>query len=364
MLGKIPESGLQVIVINYDSVPIIERELTGWNPDFIVADESTRIKNPGTKLSKSIHRISKKCSYRMILTGSPITQNPLDLFSQYKMLDDNIFGKSFYAFKNYYAVLGFYNQPVGYKNMQDLIKKAHSIAYRVTKEDALDLPATIDEIHPVILENKTAKIYRQFVKDSHTELTKGEVAATNILTRILRLQQITGGFIKPDEGGHQYERISSAKLEALDDIITSMLESGEKIVVVARFIPEIKEICKLLEKKKFKYSLIFGETKNRADEINKFQNDKECMVFVGQIQTISMGITLTAASTCVFYSYSYNYADYIQVKSRIHRIGQTKKCLYIHLVAKNTIDEIILEALRKKEDIAKSVVDNWKNIIK
>lgn len=186
-LKAIPKEGLQVVVINYDSVSLIEANLLNWNPDFIVADESTRIKNPNAKSSKAVHRIAKKCKYRMILTGSPITQNPLDLYSQYKMLDESIFGTSFYAFKNYYAVLGNYNQPVGYKNMPELIEKAHSVAYRVTKADALDLPDTIDEVYPIHLEDKAAKLYKQFVKDSYIELSKGEVTATNILTRLLRL---------------------------------------------------------------------------------------------------------------------------------------------------------------------------------
>jgi SNF2 family DNA or RNA helicase len=363
-LRKIPQQGLQIAVINYDSVSLLEDALIKWKPDFFVADESTRIKNPGAKSSKSCHKISKQCSYRMILTGSPITQNPLDLYSQYKVLDEDVFGKSFYAFKSHYAVLGDYNQPIGYKNMADLIQKAHAIAYRVTKADALDLPETIDKIQPVILEPKALKLYQQFVKDSYMELTKGEVMATNILTRILRLQQMTGGFIRPDEEVDRYEKISTAKMDALDDILQSHIESGQKLVVMARFIPEIKEICKRLEKNKIKYSMICGEVKNRAEQIEKFQNDKDCLVFLGQLQTTSMGITLTAASTCVFYSLSYNYADYIQAKARIHRIGQINKCVYIHLVAKDTIDETVMAALQRKEDIAKSIVDNWKHIIK
>lgn len=110
--------------------------------------------------------------------------------------------------------------------------------------------------------------------------------------------------------------------------------------------------------------MICGEVKNRAEQIEKFQNDNEYKVFVGQLQTTSMGITLTSASTCVFYSLSYNYADYIQAKARIHRIGQINKCVYIHLVAKDTIDETVMGALQRKEDIAKSIVDNWKHIIK
>jgi SNF2 family DNA or RNA helicase len=364
LLRKISNEGLQIAVVNYDSVALIEDEIHKWHPEFIVADESTRIKNPQAKCSKAIHRIAKNCKYRMILTGSPITKNPLDLFSQYKMLDESLFGSSYYAFKNHFAVLGDFRQPIGYRNMPELIKKAHSIAYRVTKADALDLPDTIDEIHPIHLEEKAQRMYKQFVRDSYMELSKGEVTATNILTRLLRLQQITGGFIKPDEEVERYQQVSTAKLEALSDIVDSVIESGEKLVIMVRFIPEIKEITKLLDKKKLKYALIHGGIKDRAEEIRRFQEDEDCKVFVGQIQTTSMGITLTAASTCVFYSLSYNYADYIQAKARIHRIGQTKKCVYIHLVAKGTIDETVMQALEKKEDIAHTIVDNWRSIIK
>lgn len=363
-LKSIKGDGLQVVVINYDSVQLIEEDLARWKPDFIVADESTRIKNPNAKTSKAVHRISKGCRYRMILTGSPITQNPLDLYSQYKMLDEGIFGKSFYAFKNYYAVLGSYNQPIGYKNMPELISKAHSIAYRVTKADALDLPDTIDETRPVVLEEKAQRLYRQFVKDSYMELSKGEVIATNVLTRILRLQQVTGGFIRPDEEADRYEQISKAKLEALEDILDEAVEAEQKVVVMARFIPEIMEIQKLLEEKGIGYALIHGGVKDRAEEVRRFQEDTGCMVFVGQIQTTSMGITLTAASTMVFYSLSYNYADYIQAKARIHRIGQKNKCVYIHLIAQNTIDSEVMKALEQKQDIATAIVDNWRNIIK
>lgn len=363
-LKDIKGASLQAAVINYDSVQLIEEDLARWNPDFIVADESTRIKNPNAKTSKAVHRISKGCRYRMILTGSPITQNPLDLYSQYKMLDEGIFGKSFYAFKNYYAVLGSYNQPIGYKNMPELISKAHSIAYRVTKADALDLPDTIDEIRPVTLEEKAQKLYRQFVKDSYMELSKGEVIATNVLTRILRLQQMTGGFIRPDEEVDRYEQVSKAKLEALEDILDEAIEAGQKVVVMARFIPEIMEIQKLLEKKSIGHALIHGGVKDRAEEVRRFQEDTNCMVFVGQIQTTSMGITLTSASTIVFYSLSYNYADYIQAKARIHRIGQKNKCVYIHLIAQNTIDSEVMKALEQKQDIATAIVDNWRNIIK
>ena len=166
LLKGILHSGLEVAVVNYDSVPLIEKELTAWHPNFLICDESSKIKNPTAKMSKATYRIAKVCKYRLILTGTPIQNNPLDFFSQYKVLDDRIFGKSFYAFKNEYAVLGTYNQPIGWRKLSELVKKAHSIAFRVTKAEALDLPDIIDEIRPIALEDKTQKLYKAFVKES------------------------------------------------------------------------------------------------------------------------------------------------------------------------------------------------------
>lgn len=363
-LRNISKLGLEIAVINYDSVALVESEIMKWAPDFIICDESTKIKNPSAKVSKSVYRIAKTCRYRMILTGTPIQNNPLDFFSQYKVLDDNIFGTSFYAFKNQYAVLGRYNEPIGWRKLPELVEKAHSIAYRITKQEALDLPEFIDETRYIDLEPKAVKLYKDFVKDSYTELTGGEITATNVLTRLLRLQQITGGFLKVDGEGGRTENISSAKLDALEDIVDAAVSEARKLVIIARFMPEIAAICKMLENKGITYAKISGEIRDRSAEVDRFQADKNCMVFVGQIQTVSMGITLTAASTLVFYSLSYNYADYSQARARIHRIGQKNQCLYIHLIAKGTVDETVMQALERKDNIAKSVVDNWKSYIK
>lgn len=269
-LKTIPHKGLEVAVVNYDSVPLIEKELLSWNPGMIICDESSKIKDPTAKMSKATHKIAKLCKYRLILTGTPIHNNPLDFFSQYKVLDENIFGKSFYAFKNEYAVLGNFNQPIGWRNLAELVRKAHSIAFRVTKEDALDLPETTDIIRTIELEDKAMKFYRQFVKDSFMELSKGEVTDTNILTRLLRLQQITGGFLRPDEDTERYEQVSSAKLDALEDIIDTAVSEGKKIVIIARFIPEITEICKMLESKNIQYAKVCGDVKDRAYEVDEF----------------------------------------------------------------------------------------------
>ena len=161
--------GLQVIVVNYESCWRLEAELTKWKPDMIVCDESSKIKNPQAKCSKALHRLGKISSYNLILTGTPITNSPLDFFSQYKFLDERIFGGSFYGFRSYYAILGGYqnHQIVGYKHLAELVEKAHAIAYRIKIDEAVELPEFVDEIRPVKLEKKAQQIYDGISKDSY-----------------------------------------------------------------------------------------------------------------------------------------------------------------------------------------------------
>ena len=292
-----------------------------------------------------------------------MTNTPLDFFSQYKFLDENIFGGSYYSFRARYAVMGGYgnHQVVGYKNLQELTEKAHKIAFRITKKEALDLPEQVDTTRYVELEPTSRTIYNQVERESYAELEQGEIITRNVLTKLLRLSQITGGYIT-NEYTNMAEQISSAKINALEEIVDECIDANKKLVVFARFIPEIDAITKMLNKRKIKYALIRGDVKDRAGEVDKFQNDKETKIFIGQLQTTGMGLTLTASDTAVFYSLSYNFADYEQAKARIHRIGQKNTCTYIHLIAKNTIDEKVMEALSKKKNIADLVVDNWRSL--
>jgi len=154
-------TGLQVIVVNYESCWRLEDELMRWKPDMIVCDESSKIKNPQAKCSKALHKLGKVSEYNLILTGTPITNSPLDFFSQYKFLDETIFGSSFYAFRSKYAILGGFqnHQIVGYKNLQELVEKAHGIAYRIKLDEAVELPEFVEEMRPVELEKKAQQIY-------------------------------------------------------------------------------------------------------------------------------------------------------------------------------------------------------------
>jgi SNF2 family DNA or RNA helicase len=354
--------GVHVVVVNYESAWRMEKELANWHPDLIIADEGHKIKTHNTSVSKAMHRLGLLARYRILLTGTVITNKAIDVFSQYKFLDPRIFGNSFYAFRNrYFNMVGYGNHtPVLKKSMeQDLMKRIHSIAFRATKAECLDLPKTTDIIRHVELEPATLKKYKELVKQSYTELSAGEVTATNILTRLLRLSQLTGGFIGSDDGG-KIEQVSDAKLKALEDILESSIQEGHKLVVIARFIPEIHAICRMLEKKNIGYACIYGATKDRQEQVNRFQCDPDCMVFVGQIATAGLGITLTAASTMVFYSLDYSMSNFEQTKARIHRVGQKNGCTYIYLIAKGTVDSKILTALRNKADLAKMLIDDYR----
>ena len=357
-------NGLQVIVVNYESCWRLEAELVRWKPDMIVCDERSKIKNPQAKCSKALHRLGKLSSYNLILTGTPITNSPLDFFSQYKFLDESIFGGSFYAFRSKYAILGGFqnHQIVGYKHLAELVQLAHSVAFRIRIDEAVELPEFVEEIRPVKLEKKAQQIYDGIDKDSFAELMSGEVTARNVLTRLLRLSQCTGGFIRDDEGGDVQE-VSKAKLEALEDIIDGCMEEGKKVVVFARFVPEIDSIARMLQKKKIGYALIKGDVTDRAEQVDAFQNDPDTKVFIGQLQTTGMGLTLTAGAVAVYYSLDFSYANYEQSRARIRRIGQTKRGVYIHLVCKDTIDEKVMAALKQKADVSKLLVDDYKKLI-
>lgn len=360
-LKNLTGNGLQVVVVNYESAWRLEEDLKAYNADLVIADEAHKLKENRSKQSQGMHHIGDKARYKLLLTGTVITNRELDVFSQYRFLNPQIFGTSFYAFRNQYFDMGGYcnHTPIFRKWMcDDFLQKLHSIAFRVTKAECLDLPSVTEEVRQVDLESKAAKLYDNIEDESYAELGKSEVTTANILTRLLRLSQITGGHLTDDDG--VVNTVSSAKLEALSDIIDTAMAENKKIVVMARFVPEMDDIQEMLEKKKICYAVVRGGVKDRESEIHRFQYDDKCRVFVGQIAAAGLGITLTAASTMVFYSLDYNMSNFEQAKARIHRAGQKENCHYIYLVCRNTIDRKVLYALRKKMNLAKILVDDYR----
>lgn len=365
-----PFKALRIAVINYESTHRegIFEALAAYKPDLIVCDESQRIKNPSAAQSKALHKLGDAAPFRMILSGTPVQNNAVDLYSQYRFLDPAVYGANFYAFKNRYCIMGGYGQHqiVGYRNMDELVEKEHSVAYRVTKEECLDLPQQTFINRYVQFTDAEQAIYEQLRKSSFLELETGEnVTATTILTMYLRLMQLTGGFLTADESTRP-KQVNTAKLDALADIVDDyVMDAGKKLVIFARFRAEIAAIENLLRLRKIQYGSIYGDVpmEERGKIVEDFQTNPDTKVFVAQIQTAGLGITLHAASTAVFYSYDYNYANYAQALARIHRIGQRLPVTYIHLVVDGSIDEKILAALENKEDMAKTVVDSWREVL-
>jgi len=369
---------LEIILLNYDVVKKMEESISKWSPDMIICDESQKIKNGRAQQSKSIASLGKKTSYKLILTGTPITQGPLDIWSQYRFLDSSIFGNSFVKFRDRYAVMGGYmgKQVIATKTVptvlgkpnryydevlsEEFTRKMYSVACRVTKEEAIDLPEAVSSYRFAKLEPKAMKMYQKMEKDAI--LTLGEdsrVSAPIVLTQLLRLQQICGGFVRPDES-EEYLQVSSAKLEVMREIFEN---NQDKMVIFAKFIPEIEAISKMATEMGISHHTLTGKTKNRGQVIKEFQNDSDIQLFIAQIQTGGVGITLTAAPTVVFFSTGYSLIDYEQAKARVHRIGQNQKVNYIHIMSEGTVDVDIIKELARKQDIATMSVDILKTRI-
>lgn len=363
-----PENGVYpptVIIINYDSawrkdgrnIPVLN-----FKPDVAILDEGHKIKAHTTAVAKFARILGQKVPYRMLLTGTAITNSPMDIFSEYLFVDPGVFGGSFYAFRgHYFDMVGYgYHTPVFRKCLfEEFTNKIASRSFRVTKAECLDLPEKTDEIRTVELEPKAMKIYRDLVKESYSDLVSGGISANNVLTRMLRLSQLTGGFLRGDEAEYA-QAVSTAKLDALRDLLEAARSDGQKVVVIARFTAEINAIRKLCEEMKLRYSTIAGDTKDRAGEVERFQHDPEVAVFVGQIAACCTGITLHAARLMVFYSMDYSMANFEQCRDRIHRIGMdtTQPCHYIYLCAAKTVDLKVLASVRDKRDLARSLIDD------
>lgn len=365
MLGQKDGEGLQVAVINYEATWRMSQALKSWAPDLIIADESQKIKNGKTEQAKAMIALGKQAKYRVILTGTPLTQSPLDFFSQYRFLDSRIFGNSFIRFRNRYALMGGYGgyQVMGYHNLEELAEKAHSLAFRTTKVECLDLPDTVNQFRYAVLEPQARILYKKMQEDSILKLSETEkVTAPIILTELLRLQQITGGFLPVGEG--RTVQVSQAKLAVLQEELESLALAGKQVVIFARFIPEVEAIHKITQKLNLTAAVLTGQTsvEDRGSIIKDFQ-EGGLQVFISQIATGGLGITLTAADTAIFFSTDFSLANYEQAKARLHRIGQQKKVTYIHILAQETIDVEVIRKLADKQEVAKMVVDEYRLIL-
>ncbi len=342
-----------VYITNYEATRTdLKMHLLKKKFDLIVLDESTAVKNPSSQQSIACFELSRHIKDKLILTGTPIMNNPLDIYGQYRILNTDIYGRNFYWFKNRYAVMGGYldKQVVRWVNMVEFREKLHSCATQLTKDECLDLPEKLYQVIRLEMPDEQKKVYKDLKTGFIAEYRDEIITAPVVLTRLMRFSQITAGFCKTTEG-EEYAFSKNPKIDWLVDFVQN-LAFNRKVVAFCRFTYEIKMVEKALREAGIQFVTVQGGVKNRIDLVNRFNDDSSVRVFVGQLQTSGMGITLTGANYAVFMSNSYSYGERVQAEDRIHRIGQDKNCTYIDLLIKGSIDSSIHNTLERKESLS------------
>ena len=362
------ETALHILIMNVEALSTqkgvdFATKFLSSHRTLMAIDESTTIKNPKAKRTKNILRLSKLAKYRRIMTGSPVTKNPLDLYSQCEFLDPYCLDfASYYAFRNRYAEMktaNFYGRSVQivarFRHLDELAEKLKPFSYRVLKEDCLDLPEKTFMKRVVELTKEQKELYAQMKKMALAMLNGKVVTTKTALTQIMRLQQITCGHFTADDGTMQ-----DIKNNRIDELMDVLEEIEGKVVIWAHYQYDVKKIIKEIQKVHGPGSVVdyYGLTPKeiRQNNIEKFQNNDSVKYFVGTPATGGYGITLTAASNMIYYSNGYDLEKRLQSQDRIHRIGQKKPVTYIDLIAEDTVDNKIVKALRKKINIASEVM--------
>lgn len=362
---------LKIFIMNTEAfstekgVKYAEKFLLGTKPMFVI-DESTTIKNPRAKRTKNILRLSNLAKYRRILTGQPVTKSPLDLYTQFNFLDQDILNfDSYYSFTNRYATLmrrsvgtHSFDSIVGYRNLNELSEKIKPHSYRILKEDCLDLPDKIYMKRIISLTPEQKRVYDDLKRQALAEFNNDEtVTVTNALATLSKIHQVVCGHVITDMG-----RIEEIKNNRLKELLEILDECSGKVIIWASFRESIKQIEKAIQEKykdKQVVATYFGDTPadERQDVIERFQDPKDKLrFFVGNQSTGGYGITLTAANTVIYYSNTFDLEKRIQSEDRAHRIGQNNKVTYIDIVTEGTIDEKVIKSLRAKRDIASEVM--------
>lgn len=343
--------------------------LSRFAPECLICcDESTVIKNPKAKRTIAAVKAAHKCFYRAILTGSPVTKSPLDLYAQCAFLKQGILGHtSFYTFRNEYAIMkdqinpyngATYKQIIGYQNEDKLRDILKTFSTRITKQECLDLPEKIYTIREVEMTPEQKSYYDAIKKENLVLLENGDqISAQIVITRLLRMHQIVCGCTKSDSG--EEIAIKNNRITELMDILA---EISGKVLIWANYRTNIKEILEAIEDEYGPQSVVsyFGDTSTADRElaVKRLQEDPACRFFVGNTQTGGYGITLTAATTTIYYSNNYDLEKRLQSEDRNHRIGQYSNVQYIDIVTPGTVDVKILKALKAKKNIADTILDD------
>ena len=363
--------GLTIFVMNVESFSSIKGKNAGeWmgrafgRNGLIAIDESTTIKNHKAKRTKALMKIASAFKYKRLLTGSPVTKSPMDLYSQCEFLRPGLLGyDSYYAFQGRYAVVQrktmgshAFQQVVGFRNLDELTFKIDQFSYRVLKQDCLDLPDKIYTVRYVGLTKQQRDMYNSIKQHALVMLDNGELStAPAVITQMLRLQQILSGHLKTDDGDTIY--FDSKRMDALKEILE---EHDGKAIIWSRFRYDIRQITKMLNDTFGQgcAASYYGDTSDdeRQRAVNDFQNSEHLKFFVGNPSTAGYGLTLTEADLVIYYANDFNLETRAQSEDRAHRIGQKNNVTYVDLISEGTIDERIVKSLQSKIDIGAKVL--------
>ena len=356
MMDALAYEGSVVIVVNYESAwrEPISKTLSRWGFDLLVLDEGHKLQSPGSRVSKFFHALGKTVPKRVALTGTPCPNGPLTIYGLYRSLDSGIFGTSFARFRDEFAVMGgFQNyQVVGYKNVEEYNRRFYSIAIHADRS-VLSLPSSTTVQRTASLSPSALKIYKSLEKDLVAQIENGTVTAANGLVKLLRLSQLTGGWLSPDVDLYNAEakpqRIDTAKQELLADVLDD-LPKEEPVVVFYRFTADSESIKAVCHEQGRTYSELSGQ----KNQLKDWQNNGQ--VLAVQIATGGLGVDLTRSCYCLYYSVGYSLSEYEQSLARVHRPGQGRAVTYIQLIMNGTVDEKVYKALQDKADVVETVL--------
>lgn len=337
---------------------VMARGLQSIMWDLVIVDESTRFKTPGAARTKALMKLRTK--RRVILTGTPITGKPQDAYIQFEWVRPGTFGKSYFAFADRYLQKDWFGSVIGIKpGMEDDLRtRIDAAAYRILKADVLDLPPKVYSTRTVTMTGEQLRAYRQMRDELRIELFNGDdLRASNILTVLLRLTQVTAGLVG-ETGRYQWLK-DNAKQDELEDLLDGDL-AGEQVVIFGLYQKELEELAARFDRSKSithdglpLLPIIYGPTPEsvRHDLITGFQAGDRRLLFA-QVRTGGIGINLTAAKTAIYYTRSWSLEEWLQSQDRLHRIGQTGTVNIVSLEAEDSIDQDISRALADKQNLA------------
>ncbi len=351
--------GLMIVAINYERYwrrPwILEYD---W--DMVIADESHRIKAPNTK--QSMAAASLNATYRLALTGTPIEKDERDLFSQFRFIDPSLLGTEWWRFCKQWmrrVMVGedAYTWKMRPGRREALRKLTGQKTFQVKAKDVLELPGAIDQAVYFELSLKVRKAYDAMEAGYHVELEDMDVSSHLKITNVIRLQQLTGGFLTTDD--EVTVQLEQDKLAAMLDYLQDV-PLGEKIVIFVKFTDEIDIIAEAMEKTKRTVSILDGRTEDQGKAWTEFQDFADPQVLIVQVRAGGVGIELFASCIGIFYSNSLSYIDYDQMRKRIDRNGQRRKVRFVHMIAENSVDEDIYLSLKDKSTNAETILKAMK----